>query len=64
MELVPAFIFMPMVKAAASLEGFLSGELAQLTGVSTDTLRDYERKGVLPLARRLNNVYRWHDVKQ
>lgn len=47
-----------MVKAAASLEGFLSGELARLAGVSTDTLRHYERKGVLPLARRLNNGYR------
>jgi DNA-binding transcriptional MerR regulator len=48
----------PMVKAAASLQGFLSGELARLAGVSTDTLRHYERKGVLPLARRLNNGYR------
>jgi DNA-binding transcriptional MerR regulator len=47
-----------MVKAAPSLEGFLSGELARLTGVSTDTLRHYERKGVLPVARRLNNGYR------
>jgi DNA-binding transcriptional MerR regulator len=42
----------------AALEGFLSGELARLAGVSTDTLRHYERKGVLPLARRLNNGYR------
>jgi DNA-binding transcriptional MerR regulator len=47
-----------MVKAATSLEGFLSGELARLAGVSTDTLRHYERKGVLPVARRLNNSYR------
>jgi DNA-binding transcriptional MerR regulator len=47
-----------MVKAAASLEGFLSGELARLAGVSTDTLRHYERKGVLPKARRLDNGYR------
>ena len=47
-----------MVKAAASLEGFLSGELARLAGVSTDTLRHYERKGVLPRAHRLNNGYR------
>jgi MerR family transcriptional regulator, Zn(II)-responsive regulator of zntA len=49
---------MPMVKAAASLDGFLSGELARLAGVSTDTLRHYERKGVLPVARRLSNGYR------
>src|SRR5215213_5475046 len=47
-----------MAKAALSLEGFLSGELARLAGVSTDTLRHYERKGVLPVARRLNNGYR------
>jgi DNA-binding transcriptional MerR regulator len=47
-----------MVKAAASLAGFLSGELARLAGVSTDTLRHYERKGVLPRARRLDNGYR------
>jgi DNA-binding transcriptional MerR regulator len=47
-----------MVKGASSLEGFLSGELARLAGVSTDTLRHYERKGVLPVARRLNNGYR------
>ena len=47
-----------MGKAASSLDGFLSGELARLAGVSTDTLRHYERKGVLPLARRMNNGYR------
>ena len=47
-----------MVKASASSEGYSSGELARLTGVSSDTLRHYERKGVLPLARRLNNGYR------
>lgn len=40
------------------MDGFLSGELARMTGVSTDTLRHYERKGVLPVARRLNNGYR------
>jgi DNA-binding transcriptional MerR regulator len=47
-----------MVNAPASSDGFLSGELARLAGVSTDTLRHYERKGVLPLARRMNNGYR------
>jgi DNA-binding transcriptional MerR regulator len=47
-----------MVKASASSEGYSSGELARLAGVSSDTLRHYERKGVLPLARRLNNGYR------
>jgi DNA-binding transcriptional MerR regulator len=47
-----------MVKDLVSSEGFRSGELARLVGVSTDTLRHYERKGVLPKAHRLNNGYR------
>ncbi|HEY0406792.1 MAG TPA: heavy metal-responsive transcriptional regulator [Pyrinomonadaceae bacterium] len=37
---------------------YRSGELAGLTGVSTDTLRHYERKGVLPRPRRSMNGYR------
>ncbi len=35
-----------------------SGELATLAGVSADTLRHYERKGLLPPAPRLANGYR------
>jgi MerR family Zn(II)-responsive transcriptional regulator of zntA len=35
-----------------------SGELAKLAGVSTDTLRHYERKGVLAAPRRSRNGYR------
>jgi DNA-binding transcriptional MerR regulator len=35
-----------------------SGELARLAGVSTDTLRHYERKGVLARPRRGGNGYR------
>ena len=35
-----------------------SGELARLAGVSTDTLRHYERKGVLPRPQRTPNGYR------
>ena len=35
-----------------------SGELARLAGVSTDTLRHYERKGVLACPRRGRNGYR------
>jgi DNA-binding transcriptional MerR regulator len=34
------------------------GELAKAAGVSPDTLRHYERKGVLPRAVRLPNAYR------
>jgi DNA-binding transcriptional MerR regulator len=35
-----------------------SGALARATGTSTDTLRHYERRGLLPAARRLPNGYR------
>jgi DNA-binding transcriptional MerR regulator len=35
-----------------------SGQLAQLTGVSTDTLRHYERLGLLPLPQRTTGNYR------
>ena len=35
-----------------------SGELADLAGVSRDTLRHYERKGVLPRPLRGHNSYR------
>ena len=37
---------------------FSSGELAELAGVSRDTLRHYERKGVLPRPLRGHNGYR------
>ena len=40
-----------------------SGELARLAGVSTDTLRHYERKGVLPSPRRSNNGYRVYPAE-
>ena len=36
----------------------LAGELAKRSGVSTDTLRHYERKGVLPRPQRGPNGYR------
>jgi DNA-binding transcriptional MerR regulator len=42
---------------------FRSGELAQLAGVSTDTLRHYERKGVLVAPRRSNNGYRVYPAE-
>ena len=35
-----------------------SGELARLTGVSTDTLLHYEKLGILPTAQRTNGGYR------
>ncbi len=39
-------------------KSYSSGELANLIGVSTDTLRHYERKGVLARPRRAPNGYR------
>lgn len=47
-----------MSKVSPFPDGLLSGELARLSGVSTDTLRHYERKGVLPPPLRLDNGYR------
>ena len=35
-----------------------SGQLARLTGVSADTLRHYERMGILPASQRTNGGYR------
>ena len=37
---------------------YRSGELAKRAGVSTDTLRHYERLGLLPRPRRRENGYR------
>jgi DNA-binding transcriptional MerR regulator len=46
-----------------STNGFLrAGELAALTGVSTDTLRHYERKGLLK-PHRLPNGYRAYPAQ-
>jgi DNA-binding transcriptional MerR regulator len=41
----------------------LAGELAFATGVSTDTLRHYERKGVLPRPARSANGYRRYPAE-
>lgn len=39
-----------------------SGELAQLTGVSTDTLRHYERQGILKRPPRTEGNYRQYEA--
>jgi DNA-binding transcriptional MerR regulator len=41
---------------------YRSGELAELAGVSSDTLRHYERKGVLARPLRKANDYRQYPV--
>lgn len=47
------------MRDATTKEKYLrSGELARLAGVSTDTLRHYERKGLLVRPRRSANGYR------
>ena len=46
------------MKAASGNASLSSGELADLAGVSRDTLRHYERKGVLPRPLRGHNGYR------
>ena len=49
---------------AVSRNGTLSsGELAGLAGVSRDTLRHYERKGVLPRPLRGQNGYRQYPAE-
>jgi DNA-binding transcriptional MerR regulator len=40
----------------------LSGQLAHLTGLSTDTLRHYERLGLLPLPQRTSGNYREYSL--
>lgn len=44
-------------------EVLLIGELAELTKVSRDTLRHYERKGVLPRPNRSPKGYRLYSTK-
>lgn len=39
-----------------------SGELSQLTGVSTDTLRHYERQGILKRPPRTEGNYRQYEA--
>ncbi len=46
------------MKAMSANGALSSGELAELAGVSRDTLRHYERKGVLPRPLRGHNGYR------
>lgn len=61
MESVPTFILY-FVSYLKSEKAFLQiGELAKLTEISRDTLRHYERKGVLPRSARSLNGYRLYS---
>ena len=44
-------------------ENLRSGELAKLAGVSADTLRFYERKGLIPKPSRSSNGYRLYPAE-
>jgi len=58
LELLPYFRLL-LMSASFTIQTFWSaGKLADAVGVSTDTLRHYERKGVLPRPRRAANGYR------
>ena len=45
---------------SATAKSFRSGELARLTGVSSDTIRHYERMGILPQSPRTASGYRMY----
>lgn len=52
------------VKNGKDGKAFLrSGEMARLAGVSADTLRHYERKGLIPAPRRSSNGYRQYPAQ-
>jgi DNA-binding transcriptional MerR regulator len=58
LEPLPGFILMGMADTGKSLR---SGELAQLTGVSPDTIRHYERIGILRTPPRTPAGYRMYS---
>src|SRR5208282_4036406 len=45
---------------SATVKSLRSGELARLTGVSSDTIRHYERMGILPQSPRTASGYRMY----
>jgi DNA-binding transcriptional MerR regulator len=58
LESIPGFTLLHVDDNFSHRSSFLPGELAEFAGVSTDTLRHYERKGVLPRPPRTANGYR------
>jgi Predicted transcriptional regulators len=62
LESIPGFTLFFVDDNSAQRSWFLPGELAVAAGVSTDTLRHYERKGVLPRPPRMANGYRHYPA--
>lgn len=60
LELSPRFTVAVMGTTTAA-RGLRVGELAQLIGISTDTVRYYERAGLLPAPQRTAGGYRAYD---
>jgi len=58
LELIPDFTILRVMGMSSEKRFYRSGELAQLAGVSSDTLRHYERKRVLARPFRQTNDYR------
>jgi DNA-binding transcriptional MerR regulator len=57
-------LYNPSLMSAPSKMSYLrAGELARAAGVSTDTLRHYERKGVLSKPHRSRNGYREYPTE-
>lgn len=54
LEPVPTFIIFEVSEKSSSNKFLRTGELSKRTGVSTDTLRHYERKGLLAPSRSAN----------
>ena len=44
-------------------EKFMIGELAKLFNISTDTIRHYDKKGLLKPQCNKDNSYRYYDVR-
>jgi DNA-binding transcriptional MerR regulator len=61
MELTPWFTLWCVRDRRSDL--IRAGELAEQSGVSKDTLRYYERAGLLPAPRRLENGYRSYSAE-
>jgi DNA-binding transcriptional MerR regulator len=62
LELVPPFTIFGVTGMSSEKSFYRSGELAELAGVSSDTLRHYERKGVLVRPLRTANDYRQYST--